>query len=176
MRSLERLEQHQGVIHSANFLPKAQCHHTISSLKNQIVFAALLALSPAAPIQARDNMLPDPKLTPGKVAQNSEDRSGVTEEMERHVFNLYHIPWRRRPEFKVDHLIPAELGGADTTDNLWPQNLSIKPYNALRKEFLTQRLLALIASGKMTLTQAQKEISEDWISCFVDHLGMAYLR
>jgi hypothetical protein len=121
-------------------------------------------------------MLPDPKLTPGKAVQNGKDRNGVTEEMERHVFDLYHIPWRRRPEFKVDHLVPAELGGADTIDNLWPQSLYTKPYNAHRKELLTQRLLARIAFGEMTLAQAQREIREDWISCFVDHLGMVYLR
>lgn len=121
-------------------------------------------------------MLPNRKLTPGKVARRDKDRNGVTEEMERKVFDRYHIPWQRRPAFKVDHLIPVELGGADTIDNLWPQSRSIKPYNAKRKELLTQRLLARIASGQMTLAQAQNEIREDWISCFVDHLGMVYLR
>jgi hypothetical protein len=45
-----------------------------------------------------------------------------------------------------------------------------------RKELLTQQLLARIAAGKMTLAQAQKEISEDWISCFVEYLGIVYLR
>ena len=115
-------------------------------------------------------------LTPGRVARNGQDRDGVTEEMERRVLSLYHIHWRRRAEFKVDHLIPTELGGADSTDNLWPQSLSALPYNAVRKELLTRCLLALIASGKMTLTQAQREIREDWICCFVEHLGMVYLR
>jgi hypothetical protein len=121
-------------------------------------------------------MLPDRKLTPGKIARKDKDRRGVTEEMERHIFDRYHIPWRRRMEFKVDHLIPVELGGADAVDNLWPQSLYTRPYNALRKELLTQHLLTNIAAGKMTLTQAQQEVSEDWISCFVDHLGMVYLR
>ncbi len=130
----------------------------------------------AANVQAGDEILPDPKLTPGKVARNGKDRNGVTEEMERKVFDRYHLPWRRRAEFKIDHLIPSELGGADTIDNLWPQSLHIKPYNAQRKELLTQRLLARIASGEMTLTQAQQEIREDWISCFIDRLGMIYLR
>lgn len=120
--------------------------------------------------------MPNRKLTPGKVARGDKERIGVTEAMERTVFDRYHIPWERRPDFKVDHLIPVELGGADTIDNLWPQSLSIKPYNAQRKELLTQRLLVRITSGQMTLAQAQKEISEDWISSFVDHLGMVYLR
>ena len=121
-------------------------------------------------------MLPDRKLTPGRIARKDKDRKCVTEEMERHVFDRYHIPWRRRPEFKVDHLIPTELGGADTIDNVWPQSLYARPYNVLRKELLMQSLLARIAAGRMTLAQAQKGISEDWISCFVEQLGMVYLR
>ena len=121
-------------------------------------------------------MLPNPKLTPGKIARRDEDRHGVTEAMERGVFERYRIPWSRRAEFKIDHLIPIELGGADSIDNLWPQSLSIKPYGAERKELLTQRLLARIATGKMTLAKAQEEISQDWISCFVDNLGIVYLR
>jgi hypothetical protein len=139
-----------------------------------IVF--LIASCLAANVQAGDNLLPDPGLTPGRVARNRQERSGVTEEMERHVFSLYHIPWRRRPEFKVDHLIPTELGGADSIDNLWPQSRWTKPYNAARKELLTRQLLTLIASHEMTLAQAQREIREDWISCFVDRLGILYLR
>jgi hypothetical protein len=139
------------------------------------MLAALLVLSLAAHVRAGDDMLPNRKLTPGKVARRDKDRHGVTEPMERKVFERYRIPWSRRPEFKIDHLIPVELGGADTIDNLWPQSLSIKPYGAERKELLTQRLLARIATGKMTLAKAQEEISEDWISCFVDHFGMVYL-
>jgi len=121
-------------------------------------------------------MLPDPTLTPGRVARTNQDRSGVTEEMERHVFRIYHIPWRRRPEFKVDHLIPTALGGADTIDNLWPQNRYNRPYTPERKEYLTRHLMSLIASGQMTLAQAQKEIREDWIACYVERLGILYLR
>lgn len=146
-------------------------------LNNRITRAAfLIASCLATSAQAGDDMLPNPKLTPGKVAQRDKERAGVTEQMERAVFDRYHILWRRRAEFKIDHLIPVELGGADTIDNLWPQSLSTRPYHAQRKELLTQCLLARIAEGKMTLAQAQKEISEDWISCFVDHLGMVYLR
>ena len=155
----------------------AQSHHTISALNIPSTTTVLLiAACLATNVLAGDNLLPDRTLTPGRVARNGQDRNGVTEEMERHIFSLYHIPWRRRPEFKIDHLIPTELGGADSIDNLWPQSLSSLPYNSVRKELLTRYLLTLIASGEMTLTQAQREIREDWISCFVDHLGMVYLR
>jgi hypothetical protein len=146
------------------------------SLNKRLTFAALLTLMLAVHAQAGEEMLPNRKLTPGKVARRDKDRQGVTEEMERKVFSRYHIPWRRRLEFKVDHLIPLELGGADAVENLWPQSLSTRPYGVQRKELLTQCLLARIAAGKMTLAKAQEEISEDWISCFVDCLGMVYLR
>ena len=140
------------------------------------MLAALLVVGLALHAQAGEDMLPNRKLTPGKVARKDKDRHGVTEEMERRVFDRYHIPWRRRLEFKVDHLIPVELGGADAVENLWPQSLYTRPYNAQRKDLLTQILLARIAAGKMTLAKAQEEISEDWIACFVEHLGMVHLR
>jgi hypothetical protein len=146
------------------------------SSHKRLTFAALLTLILAIPAHAGDDMLPNPKLTPGKIARKDKDRNGVTEEMERHLFDRYHIPWRRRPEFKVDHLIPLELGGADVIENLWPQSLYARPYSVERKELLTQQLLARIAAGKMTLAQAQKEVSEDWISCFVEYVGIVYLR
>ena len=140
------------------------------------MFMAFLALTLAAHARAGDDMLPNRKLTPGKVARSDKDHRGVTEAMEREVFERYRIPWTRRAEFKIDHLIPVELGGADSIDNLWPQSLRIKPYGAARKELLTRRLLAEIAAGRITLAKAQEEISEDWISCFVEYLGIVYLR
>jgi hypothetical protein len=146
------------------------------SLNKRLIFAALLTLMLAIPAQAGEEMLPNRKFTPGRIARKDKDRQGVTEEMERKVFSRYQIPWRRRLEFKVDHLIPLELGGADAVENLWPQSLYVRPYNAMRKELLTECLLARIAAGKMTLAKAQEEISEDWISCFVEYLGMVYLR
>jgi hypothetical protein len=139
--------------------------------------AAFLAAAFLATVaQAGDDLLPNPKLTPGRVARRDKDRTGVTEEMERRTFSRYQIPWRRRSEFKVDHLIPTELGGADVVENLWPQSRFAKPYSVQRKELLARHLLARIAEGKMTLAQAQKEISEDWISCFVEYVGIVYLR
>ena len=146
-------------------------------MKNQIKFAAfIIVLGLVAPARADDTMLPDPKLTPGKTARSDAAHHAIGEAMERKVFERYRIPWSRRAEFKIDHLIPVELGGADTIDNLWPQSLAVKPYDAKRKEMLTRRLLGLIASGNMTLAKAQEEISKDWIDAFIDHLGLVYLR
>ena len=142
------------------------------------LFLAIVAivLSLAAAGRAEELLVPKPKLTPGRVARTDKERSGVTVKMEQKVFARYRLPWARRAEFKIDHLIPRELGGADTIDNLWPQSVRARPYGADRKELLVEVLLENIRTGKMTLAQAQEEISRDWIDAFVDHLGMVYLK
>jgi hypothetical protein len=125
---------------------------------------------------AEEALLPNPELTAGKGAKRDKDRGGVTLKMEHRVFARYHLPWSRRAEFKLDHLIPLELGGADTINNLWPQNIGTRPYSAERKELLTEALLARVRAGQMTLAQAQEEIRRDWIDAFIDYLGMVYLK
>ena len=135
---------------------------------------AILAIASTAP--AQDALLPNPKLTPGRIAERDKDRGGVTLQMEQKIFARYRLPWTRRAEFKIDHLIPLELGGADTIDNLWPQSLRVKPYGPDRKELLTEVLLERIRAGRMTIAQAQEQIRKDWIDAFVDHLGMVYLK
>jgi hypothetical protein len=138
------------------------------------VLGATLALTATAPAQLA--LLPNPKLTPGRAAERDKDRRGVTIQMEQKVFARYRLPWGRRGEFKIDHLIPSELGGADTIDNLWPQRVKARPYGADRKELLTEVLLEKVRAGKMTLAQAQEEIRRDWIDAFIDHVGMVYLK
>lgn len=140
------------------------------------LFLAVLVFAIASTAHGQDALLPNPKLTPGRIAKRDKDRGGVTLKMEQKVFARYRLPWSRRAEFKIDHLIPLELGGADTIDNLWPQSLRIKPYGADRKELLTESLLERIRAGRMTIAQAQEEIRRDWIDAFVDQLGMVYLK
>ena len=135
-----------------------------------------LGLFLTAGANGQEPLLPNPKLTPGRVAQSDKDKGGVTIAMEQKVFARYRLPWSRRPQFKIDHLIPRELGGADTLDNLWPQSVRAKPYGADRKELLTEVLLARIAKRQITLAQAQEQIRKDWIDTFIDHVGMVYLR
>lgn len=124
----------------------------------------------------QEGPIPNAKLTPGRVAVSQKDRQGVTLAMEQKVFRRYHLPWERRAEFKVDHLVPRELGGADTIDNLWPQKIRARPYGADRKELLAEVLLQKVRTGQMTLAQAQEEIRRDWIDAFIDHVGMVYLK
>ena len=139
--------------------------------------ASFLLVGAAAPaVRAFEPLLPDPKLTPGKIATRPADSRGVTGSMLDEVFVRYHIPVERRGGYKIDHLIPEELGGADAIENLWPQKINARPYTARRKEILTQTLLELVASGKLTLASAQAEIRDDWISSFITRIGMVYLE
>jgi hypothetical protein len=142
------------------------------------LFLAILALSlaVAANVRCQELLLPNPKLTPGRVARTEKERGGVTLILEQKVFARYRLPWARRAEFKIDHLVPLELGGANTLDNLWPQSLRAKPYGADRKELLTEVFLEKIRTGRMTLGQTQEEIRKDWIDAFIDHVGMVYLK
>jgi hypothetical protein len=142
------------------------------------LFSAILAMSliVAADVRGQGLLVPNPKWTPGRVARTEKERGGVTLKLEQKVFARYRLPWERRAEFKIDHLIPLELGGADTLDNLWPQSLRAKPYGADRKELLTEVLLQKVRTGRMTLEQTQEEIRKDWIDAFIDHVGMVYLK
>lgn len=140
------------------------------------LFLAVLILTIATSALAQEALLPNPKLTPGRIAERDKDRGGVTLKMEKKVFSRYRLPWPRRAEFKIDHLIPVELGGADTIDNLWPQSLRAKPYGADRKELLTEVFLERVAKKQITLEQARELIRKDWIDAFVDHVGMVYLK
>jgi hypothetical protein len=138
-----------------------------------VVVICFSALTPDA--FAFDPLLPDTRLTPGKVAKRPADTRGVPASTEEEVFARYRIPLERRSFYEIDHLIPRELGGADDIRNLWPQRLSARPYGPRRKRLLTQRLIEMIAAKQITLAEAQREMSEDWISAFVAHIGMVYL-
>lgn len=164
--------------HRAIFRPRFAIRKAADSLLPSVktaLFLLILAVGRFAWASDPTMMLPDPSLTPGKVAAGPRDLRGVTFGMEQHVFTRYRIPPERHGQFRIDHLIPLELGGADDISNLWPQPVKIRPYNPRRKEMLTKRLIELIAAGLMTRTQAQEVIRRDWISAYVDYIGIVYL-
>ena len=66
---------------------------------------------------------------------------------------------------EIDHLISLELGGSNDITNLWPQSFS-GVTNAHDKDKLENKLHTLVCSGKITLPQAQSEISTDWIAAY----------
>lgn len=126
-------------------------------------------------------IVPDPKLTPGRVDLNATvDKicvSGYTatvrdvpESLKKKVFDEYNVD-RKSDKFEVDHLISLELGGSNDIMNLWPQSYTTQPWNAYVKDKLENHLHKLVCDGKMDLRQAQIEISNNWIVAYKKYFG-----
>lgn len=127
------------------------------------LFLSLLATTAFA-------QLPNPKLTPGaalKVTTRQVCESGYTErarhvtsKTKAYVFRLYGLPYDTK-HYEVDHLIPLELAGANTVNNLWPE-----PYagsmGAKAKDQLENKLHRMVCAGQLSLEQAQREMATDW--------------
>jgi hypothetical protein len=116
-----------------------------------------------------DLPLPDPKLTPGRVADADirdvcdpgyAERQGYLDPANvRETFNRYHVPGPLRlHRFVVDRLVPATLGGAATLDNLWAVPLEAER----RKRAIEQSLVEDVCSGGMPLAEAQRRMLADW--------------
>lgn len=69
-------------------------------------------------------------------------------------------------EYEEDHLISLELGGHPTDPkNLWPQ-LWAGTWGAHKKDAIETRLKTLVCKGKISLADAQKDISTNWIDAY----------
>jgi hypothetical protein len=60
--------------------------------------------------------------------------------------------------YELDHLVPLELGGANTYSNLWPE---LGPAGN-PKDKLENRLHTEVCAGTITLDAAQQEIAANW--------------
>jgi len=124
--------------------------------------------------------MPDPSLTPGAVTTNdvsvicqkrySAAERNVPESVKRAVFAEYGITKWKPGEYEIDHLISLELGGSNDRENLWPQPYQAT-WNAHQKDHLEDRLHALVCRGEISLSQAQAEISTNWIAAFKKYVG-----
>jgi hypothetical protein len=137
----------------------------------------LIALLLASVAYAGDS--PDPKLTPGlanpKLTQQkicdknfrTTSVRNVSEKTKKQVYAAYDMAPAKAPcPCEVDHLISLELGGSNDATNLWPQSYSTMPWNARVKDALETHLHFLVCQGELTLAEAQKEISNNWIAAY----------
>ncbi len=136
-------------------------------------FTLILALTDKVPI------IPDPKLTPGGIdpyitvevmkapGWTTRKIRHVSEEEKKLIFKIYGINPGDYPRgsFEIDHLISLELGGDNSITNLWPEAYFGK-INAHTKDRLENRLHKLVIGNKITLRQAQMEISTNWIEAY----------
>lgn len=124
--------------------------------------------------------LPDPRCTPGAIdpavrqanVATTICRYGYTRtvrppesvtEVEKRASMIAYGDTGRPSEYEYDHLIPLELGGAaNDPRNMWPEpGASPNP-----KDALEGRLNALVCSGRIGLTTAQREIATDWVAAY----------
>lgn len=129
--------------------------------------------------------MPDPNCTPGAfnpsitldVLTNPDFRTGcirdcVTQEgVKATTYDWYGIPHPAENHgatqvCELDHLVPLELGGADTLDNIWPQcgpdGVSLNERYFKIKDNVENYLTAQVKSGTMDLDTARAGIARDW--------------
>ncbi len=129
--------------------------------------------------------LPDPNCTPGAenptvtldVLHNTAFRTGcirdcATTESQKHVtygwYGLATPPNNtgNNQTCELDHLVPLELGGADTLDNIWPQcgpdGVSLNNRYFKQKDLVENYLTAQVKSGAMDMETARHRIAADW--------------
>lgn len=73
---------------------------------------------------------------------------------------------KKTADYEEDHLVSLELGGHSTDPkNLWPESYTTTP-NARDKDMTENYLHKEVCAGRMTLAEAQKEISTDWVAVY----------
>lgn len=151
---------------------------------NKLILIAMLTMC----ISAYADTLPNPKLTPGN-ARNVDQVTlcttstklvrNVPETEKKAIYKQYNLTGNHTGYCKdtlsvkdegceVDHLISLELGGSNDITNLWPQPY-FGDWNAHTKDKFENFLHAQVCSNKMSMTQAQKEISSNWITNYKTH-------
>jgi hypothetical protein len=119
--------------------------------------------------------IPDSRLTPGAAllasrqavcAEPNTRNKAVPVALQRKVFEEYGIPGAEPRAYEVDYLVTPALGGADDIHNLWPHSYSATVWNAQVKDTLEDRLREMVCDGSLDLTEAQREIAENWIAAY----------
>jgi hypothetical protein len=126
--------------------------------------------------------LPDPQCTPGSINPSVTQaniftticRSGYTktirppvsytDALKREQIQAYGYTDTNLSGYEEDHFISLELGGNPTDPhNLWPEPKSSPNEKDLVENYLHEQ----VCSGALSLAQAQKEISTDWYSVYI---------
>lgn len=160
---------------SMSFDYYAQSLNQVPAPQNQV--QALGAIS------SKDNrILPDPTLTPGATNPNITESnykdtlcnkswstksirpsSSYTTKLKIQQIKQYGYTDTNTADFEEDHLLSLELGGDPTSpSNLWPESYKTSP-NAHDKDKVENYLHKQLCLGLISLTEAQREISTNWV-------------
>jgi hypothetical protein len=121
-----------------------------------------------------DVPMPDPRFTPGAIqssdtaaictpgwASAHRDVSWATEDAVATEYGL-----SSHHGYEIDHLVPLELGGANSMANLWPEPYN-SPYGAIEKDGLEDWLHQQVCFGDLALATAQHDIATNWYATWV---------
>ncbi len=125
---------------------------------------------------AASGTVPDPRLTPGEVAETDPAkvcvrgyaamvRAAMPPGLRGRVYRAYGIG-REDHRFVIDHRVPLSLGGASTAANLWPKPSS-GPLNSHVKDGLENLLHhRACIEHSMSLRDAQAVFLGDWVAAW----------
>lgn len=153
---------------------------TVFALLHLLQTADVVQAQPDTPPVAARAVRPDPLLTPGIVSDGSAEdvcRAGyarqarnVPQSERRAVFAEYKVVPLLGERFEIDHLVPLELGGANSINNLWPQPMA-GAWTAGEKDRLENALHRDVCTGQTPLGVAQEAIRRDWIGAYRQRFG-----
>lgn len=120
--------------------------------------------------------LPDAACTPGAVFAGTTTQQvctpgyaslvrSVSQGVKDTVYAQYGIATRNPGQYEVDHLVSLELGGSNEIANLWPEPAKPRP-GFHEKDKVENYLHNQVCSAKMSLPDAQKAISSNWLSTY----------
>ena len=118
--------------------------------------------------------MPNPRLTPGAIQSSNtaaictpgwaEAHRDVSSATKDYVASEYGLS--SHSGYEIDHLIPLELGGANSVANLWPEPYG-SPFGATQKDGLEDYLHDQVCYHGMPLAEAQHEIASNWYAAWI---------
>lgn len=152
-------------------------------MKPRQIFTSLFALLTFFS-EAVASDLPDIKLTPGAIDSSiTEDNiqkticvRGYTKTVRPPAYYTNALKKKQMAaygysdvdprHYEEDHLIPLSIGGNPSDPlNLWPQP-RISEWNAEKKDILEFKLYKLVCDGTVSLDEARRDISSNWIETY----------
>ncbi len=87
------------------------------------------------------------------------------------VFAEYNIAYSKNNNYEVDHIISLELWGSNDISNLFPESYLISNGAKIKDEF-ENYLHKQVCIGKLSIQEAQKEISSNRAYYYQQYLGV----
>ena len=136
--------------------------------------------------------LPDSRLTPGAINSNVTQQNiqrtvcvkgftktirppaSFTNKLKKIQMRQYGYADTNPKHYEEDHLIALSIGGApDDEHNLWPEPRNSE-CNAAKKDQLEFVMYKMVCANQISLTDAQKAMSENWIEAWKKYVPAHY--